>query len=161
MKRLFLTTVATALSLLAGTAIAEEAVSSGNPGDVWWSEYLSANPESTSQFYSAVIGWKTRSVALEDLTRSPKPGEKAYIMMMNGADETAGLMSLGDADYPGARTGWFTYFYVEDLEGALDRAIHQGGRIVREPVDVSDETRIAVIADPEGVLVGLASRPKD
>jgi predicted enzyme related to lactoylglutathione lyase len=108
-----------------------------------------------------VIGWKTRSVALEDLTRSPKPGEKAYIMMMNGADETAGLMSLGDADYPGARTGWFTYFYVEDLEGALDRAIHQGGRIVREPVDVSDETRIAVIADPEGVLVGLASRPKD
>ena len=161
MRTLVLATVATALSLLAGSAMAEETGSAGNSGDVWWSEYLSANPARTSQFYSAVIGWKTRSVALDDLTRSPKPGEKTYIMMMNGADETAGLMSLADADYTGARTGWFTYFYVEDLDAALDRAIHQGGRIVREPVDVSDETRIAVIADPEGVLVGLASKPKD
>jgi predicted enzyme related to lactoylglutathione lyase len=78
--------------------------------------------------------------------------------MMSGTDEQAGLMQLSDVGYPGARAGWFTYFFVANLETALDRAIHQGGKIVREPVEISDDTRIAVIADPEGVLVGLATR---
>lgn len=161
MKFHSLITAAASLCLLSGAALAEEPATTPNPGDVWWNEYLAADPARTSQFYASVIGWQSRKVALEDMSRDAKPGEKTYVMLLKGADETAGMMSLGDADYPGARTGWFTYFYVADLNAALDRAIHQGGRIIREPVEVSDDTRIAVIADPEGILVGLASKSGD
>lgn len=158
MKSYILTTTAFFLSLAAGTSIAAEATAPASPGAVWWSEYLSADPARASKFYASVIGWQVKTVALEDMERAAKPGEKSYVMMMNGTDETAGLMSLSDTEYPGARAGWFTYFYVSNLDEALDRALHQGGRIVREPVDISDDTRIAVIADPEGILVGLASK---
>jgi uncharacterized protein len=153
-----LTTSALGLSLVVGPAIAVEATSYGTSGEVWWNEYLSADPARASKFYASVVGWQVKTVALEDPSRPAKPGEKSYLMMMNGADEKAGLMQLSDAEYAGARAGWFTYFFVDNLELALDRAIHQGGKIVREPVEISDDTRIAVIADPEGTLVGLAAK---
>lgn len=154
----FISATAIGLSLLTVPATAAEATSSGTPGEVWWNEYLSADPVRTSRFYASVVGWQIKTVALEDPSRPAKPGEKPYLMMMNGTDEKAGLMQLGDAEYAGARSGWFTYFFVDNLELALDRAIHQGGKIVREPLEISDDTRIAVISDPEGVLVGLAAQ---
>jgi predicted enzyme related to lactoylglutathione lyase len=158
MIKRILTASALGLSLLAVPAIAAEEMSSGTPGEVWWNEYLSADPARTSQFYANVVGWQVKTMALEDPSRPAKPGEKPYLIMMNGTDEKAGLMQLGDVEYAGARSGWFTYFYVDNLEVALDRAIHQGGKIVREPVEISADTRIAVISDPEGALVGLAAK---
>ena len=157
MKACFAAVSILSLSLFSSVAGAAETPPADNPGDIWWSEYMTADPARTSQFYANVVGWQMKTVSLDEPERAPKPGEKPYIMMMNGEGETAGLMSLNDAEYPGARSGWFTYFYVADLEAALDRAIHQGGRIVREPVEISKDTQVAVIADPEGVLVGLAS----
>jgi predicted enzyme related to lactoylglutathione lyase len=153
-----LTALALGLSLSATPAIAAEETSSSTPGQVWWNEYLSSDPATTSSFYANVVGWQVKTVALDDPSRPAKPGEKPYLMMMSGTNEQAGLMQLSDVGYAGARAGWFTYFFVENLEAALDRAIHRGGKIVREPVEISDDTRIAVIADPEGVLVGLAAR---
>lgn len=153
-----LTALAIGLSLSSTAAIAAEETSSSTPGQVWWNEYLSADPARTSNFYASVVGWQVKTMALEDPARPAKPGEKPYVMMMNGTDEQAGLMRLSDVEYAGAKAGWFTYFFVDNLEAALDRAIHQGGKIVREPVEISDDTRIAVIADPEGALVGLAAR---
>jgi len=153
-----LSTLAVALSLSASPVIAAEATAPGIPGEVWWNEYLSSDPARASKFYASVVGWQVKTVALEEPSRPAKPGEKAYVMMMKGADEEAGLMRLVDAEYAGARAGWFTYFFVDNLELALDRAIHQGGKIVREPVAISEDTRIAVIADPEGALVGLAAQ---
>lgn len=153
-----LTALALGLSLSVTAAIAAEETSSSTPGQVWWNEYLSSDPATTSSFYANVVGWQVKTVALDDPSRPAKPDEKPYLMMMSGTDEQAGLMRLSDVGYAGAKAGWFTYFFVENLETALDRAIHQGGKIVREPVEISDDTRIAVIADPEGVLVGLAAR---
>jgi predicted enzyme related to lactoylglutathione lyase len=79
--------------------------------------------------------------------------------MMSGRDEVAGVMRVADADFSGARSGWFTYIQVANVDEAAKRATQYGGKVIREPVDSSEEdgTRIAVIQDPEGCLVGLVS----
>jgi predicted enzyme related to lactoylglutathione lyase len=146
---------ALAAPLLASTLAAQELKPS--PGDIWWSEYLAQDPTATSNFYASVIGWQVKTMALEDIERAAKPGEKPYVMMMSGPDERAGLMQLMDADYPGARQGWFNYFYVDNLEQAMARAVQQGGKVIREPSEVTPDTEIAIIQDPEGILIGLAS----
>jgi predicted enzyme related to lactoylglutathione lyase len=51
------------------------------------------------------------------------------------------------------------YIQAPDLNGALDRAVAAGGKIVREPVEVAPNVVIAAFADPEGNEIGLVRRP--
>ena len=39
----------------------------------------------------------------------------------------------------------------------MARAVQQGGKVIREPSEVTPDTEIAIIQDPEGILIGLAS----
>lgn len=127
------------------------------PGSVWWSEYLTQDTVSASHFYSRVVGWRMKLVALDDTSRLAASGEKSYIMMSSGADDVAGFMKIADTDLKGARAGWFTYIRVEDVDAAVGRAVQLGGKVVQRPVEETDNARIAIIEDLEGCLVGLVS----
>lgn len=154
--------VGAAAAGVASQARAEDAAPAApttQPGAVWWSEYLAQDPNKTNNFYSNVIGWRMKLVALDEPARLAQPGEKGYWVMMAGRDEVAGVMRMADADFEGARNGWFTYIQVANVDQAAARATQYGGKVIREPVDSSEEdgTRIAIIQDPEGCLVGLVS----
>ena len=49
-------------------------------------------------------------------------------------------------------------FYVDtdDLQASLDKAEALGGKTVLEPMDIPDGPSIAMFADPQGNVVGLA-----
>ncbi len=166
-RRALLTTLAAgaaATGLAAATAKAEDLRmetihdGEGEPGAIWWNEYLAQNPDRMNHFYATVVGWRMKLVSLDEPSRLAQPDEKGYMVMLSKGEETAGVMRLQDAEFPGARSGWFTYIQVEDADAAARRAVQLGGRIVREPVDSDEDMRIAVIQDPEGCLVGLASK---
>jgi predicted enzyme related to lactoylglutathione lyase len=129
----------------------------GQPGAIWWNEYLAQNPDRMNHFYATVIGWRMKLVSLDEPSRLAEPDEKSYMVMLSKDEEAAGVMRLQDAEF-GARPGWFTYIQVDDADVAARRAVQLGGRLVREPVDSDENMRIAVIQDPEGCLVGLASK---
>lgn len=166
-RRAFVTTLAAgaAATGIAAQARAENDLrletiqeETGAPGSIWWNEYLAKDANRINHFYATVIGWRMKLVALEETSRLAEPGEKGYMMMLARGEETAGVMRLADADFPDARPGWFTYIQVDDADAATRRAVQLGGRIVREPVDSDHNMRLAVIQDPEGCLVGLASK---
>jgi hypothetical protein len=141
-------------------AAAQEADDESQPGTIWWSEYLAEDTVRTSYFYSHVVGWRMKRVALEDTTRLAGEGEKSYIMMTVGTEDAAGIMRIADTEVRGARRGWFTYLQVEDVDAAVKRAVILGGKVVQPPFDEGEDARIAVIEDLEGCLVGLASTRK-
>lgn len=151
--------VGAAAAGVASQARAEEAQVPSQPGAIWWSEYLAEDPNKTNNFYANVVGWRMKLVALDEPARLAQPGEKGYWVMLSGRDEVAGVMRVADADFEGARAGWFTYIQVANVDQAAARAKQYGGKVIREPVNSSEEdgTRIAVIEDPEGCLVGLVS----
>jgi hypothetical protein len=47
------------------------------------------------------------------------------------------------------------YVEVDDLQATLDKAGGMGGRTVQPPMDVPGGPTIAMMADPEGHLIGL------
>lgn len=136
-----------------------ETAEAAQPGSIWWNEYFAEDPNRANNFYANVIGWRMKLVALDEPARLAQPGEKGYWVMMSGHDEVAGVMRIADADFKGAQAGWFTYIQVANVDQAAARATQYGGKVIREPVDSSevDGTRIAIIQDPEGCLVGLVS----
>ncbi len=129
----------------------------GLAGSVWWNEYMAHDADRINFFYANVIGWKMKLVSLDEPARLAAPGEKSYMVMLSNAEEVAGVMKIADADFKGARAGWFTYIQVANVDEAAARATQLGGKIIREPVDTNEGVRIAVIEDPEGCLVGLAA----
>jgi len=54
----------------------------------------------------------------------------------------------------GAGVGFVPYFYVEDIEAALERATSSGGEIV-DPPRAEGDIRVAEIRDPAGNRLGL------
>jgi predicted enzyme related to lactoylglutathione lyase len=140
-------------------ATAEESNGDEQPG-IWWNEYLADDSARAAYFYSSVVGWRMKRVALDDTSRLAGPYEKSYIMMLSGSEDTAGIMRIADAEISGARKGWFTYLQVPDVDAAVSRAVQLGGKVVHEPYNESETTRIAIIEDTEGCLVGLASTRK-
>jgi uncharacterized protein len=130
----------------------------GEPGAIWWNEYLANDANRINHFYANVIGWRMKLVSLEEPSRLATADEKGYMVMLSRGEETAGVMRLVDADFEGARPGWFTYIQVDNVDEAARRCTQLGGRVIREPVDSDENMRIAIIQDPEGCLVGLAAK---
>lgn len=79
------------------------------------------------------------------------------------------VISLGLATEPQAPTvpasrqtlRAMTLIFVEDVDEAVQRALHAGGHIVEEATDQPWGLRQAIVADPEGYLWELSVHQRD
>ena len=92
-------------------------------------------------FYSELFGWRTQKV----------PAEMPYAMVEKEGDGIGG--GIGQAP---EGTGHLT-FYVgpDEPQAVLDKAEQLGGKTIM-PVTELPQVTIALFADPEGHVVGLA-----
>jgi predicted enzyme related to lactoylglutathione lyase len=158
-RRLMITGAAAIVAGSAGAPTgAQAAAADPDVGTVWWSELLTRDPARARAFYSRVVGWTPKVVALDDPTRPAKRGEKEYTMFSAGDKEAAGAMKIDeDTEFPGIAVSWLTYVQVVDVDAAARRAVEAGGKLLHEPADVPNVGRVAIIEDPEGARIGLVS----
>jgi uncharacterized protein len=93
-------------------------------------------------FYGELFGWKTQSIP-----------EMNYAMVEKEGEGIAGGIGQSQDGGPGHVT-----FYVstDDPQASLDKAVALGGSVVM-PVTELPQVTIALFADPEGHVIGLAS----
>jgi predicted enzyme related to lactoylglutathione lyase len=105
-------------------------------------EIRSEDPDATRAFFGDLFGWTYPEGAL--------PG---YTFVETGAQTIpGGIGPLQDGNE------MVTFFVgVQDMAASLAAAKELGGRIVQEPVGVPGVT-FALIADPQGHVVGLAQQ---
>lgn len=140
----------------AGAAMAQGTGFAGNEfGTVWWSELRTRNPGTARDFYSKVVGWTPKVVALEDSSRTPNEGEDQYTLFTIEGREAAGALLIDDTESASAPAMWFTYIQVSDVDAAARRAVELGGKMLNEPFDAPNVGRMAVVQDPEGARFGL------
>jgi predicted enzyme related to lactoylglutathione lyase len=133
-----------------GTAAAE------TTGTVWWSEIMTTDPVRSRDFYASVAGWTPKTVAAADTTRPPNPGEAEYTLFTKNGVEVAGASKIEPADTD-TRPGWMTYIEVANVDTAVIEALKKGGRILKAPFDDASTGRMAIVADPDGIPVGLVT----
>jgi hypothetical protein len=92
-------------------------------------------------FYGELFGWKTQSIP-----------EMNYAMVEKEGEGIAGGIGQTQDGGPGHVT-----FYVstDDPQASLDKAVALGGSVVM-PVTKLPQVTIALFADPEGHVIGLA-----
>jgi predicted enzyme related to lactoylglutathione lyase len=119
---------------------------SGKPGEFTWRELLTTDQRAAFHFYRELFGWE-------------KTGEHdmgpmgVYLLFGFGTKMLGGIMNKPkESPMPPA---WLYYVMVEDLDVAFDRAKAKGARVLYEPMEIPDGSRVSALLDPHGVAFAL------
>jgi uncharacterized protein len=105
-----------------------------------WHELLTTDTTGAAAFYPKVVPWRTAP--------SNMPG---YTIWMAGQAQVAGLMALPHEGSP----HWLAYVGTPDVDNSSAQAQSLGGRVLKEPADIPNVGRFAVLADPQGAPFAL------
>lgn len=111
-----------------------------------WIDLMTSDLTRSSEFYAALFDW-TYEAGDEE-----KYG--GYVMAFKDGKSVAGLMQSG-AQSEGRPDMWTTYLRVDNIEASIAAARDAGAIIYMEPMDVPEQGKLAMLADPSGAAVGL------
>lgn len=118
-------------------------------GRFLWHELHTKDIAKATAFYSAVTGWTVT-------TASPTPGMPPYTMLVNGSMPVAGVWQYPPEELAkGATTCWVPYFGTDDVDATFNEAVSLGAKGMMPPTDIPTVGRIAVLTDPQNIMLGL------
>jgi predicted enzyme related to lactoylglutathione lyase len=111
-------------------------------GTFCWASLATPDLDAARAFYGALFGWEMGDV--------PVPGGRPYVMCRLEGKDVAGIH-----EHRGDRPAWTSSVSVDDVESTSTRAAELGADVLREPFDVMEEGREAVLRDPVGSVVSV------
>jgi uncharacterized protein len=108
-----------------------------------WVDLASPDLEASKAFYGALFGWEAGR---------PVPEAGGYTLFALHGKQVAGMGPVMSEGQPPA---WTTYVNVTDADGTAKKAADAGGTVLAGPMDVMDQGRLAIFADPAGAVLGL------
>ena len=114
-------------------------------GTFHWNELMTGDAEKAKTFFSQTIGWRFNEM--------PMP-EGTYWVAMLGDKPVGGIMSMQGIVPEGTPPHWISYLAVDDIDARLAKVVSAGGEIKREPFEVPNVGRIAIVQDASGAVMG-------
>lgn len=117
------------------------------PGQFCWLDLAARDAARARRFYEEAFGW----------TASDQSANGGHFTRLQRAGQDMGsLYQLAHGQVEGhVPSHWTPYIAVGDLQEALQGVERAGGRTLVPPVAIEGVTRIALIEDAVGALVGL------
>ena len=116
-------------------------------GSFVWCELMTTDTAAADSFYKKVVGW----------TSVPFAPDGSYTVFNNPSGAgVAGLMKLPDAaKQMGAPPNWMMYVGTPNVDETAMRIVQLGGRVHKQPEDIPNTGRFAVVQDPFGASFGI------
>jgi hypothetical protein len=115
-----------------------------------WIDLSTTDIEEAKAFYGGLFGWEA--------SVSPLPGGGDYTNFQIGGYNVAGGGELGpEMVAAGVPAVWNSYVKFDDVDGVVERARAAGGTVIVEPMDITDQGRMAMFTDPTGATLGIWS----
>ena len=118
-------------------------------GAVHWNELNSRNVAKAKEFYKKTLGW-----SYDDMPMGGDSMYGTYTIIKSGDKMVGGMFEMKGPMFDGVPENWFTYFAVDDVDKMLKKVKDAGGTVVRDPWDVPNVGRIAIIKDANGAVQG-------
>ena len=116
------------------------------PGNFIWYELMTSDAEAAERFYGHVVGWSPKDSGHPDMR---------YTLLHIGEAPVAGLMAIPADCGPDMKPAWTGYIWAEDVDAKAAEVKERGGKVLREPEDIPNVGRFAVVADPQGGMFQL------
>jgi predicted enzyme related to lactoylglutathione lyase len=111
-----------------------------------WHELMTNDTSGAIAFYTKVIGW----------SKQAWQGPMEYTMLVAKSGPVAGVMPIPeDAKAMGAPACWTTYIGTPNVDETAASATSLGARVLKEPTDIPDVGRFAVLQDPQGASFAI------
>lgn len=119
-------------------------------GEFCWTEIASGDAEKCKAFYAAVFDWKFQD-------SSASTDGFAYHEYSTGGDYPAGGMyeltpGMFGEGVPIPPPHFMTYVAVDNVDENAKLAGELGGTVVKEPDDIPNTGRFAILMDPTGAM---------
>lgn len=125
----------------------ENTISTNAPvkdGDFFWQDLFTEDTSAASEYYQKLFSYEADQVEItENLSR---------VMLSTAGYARAGIAKMPDLV---KKPVWLPYILVEDVAGTVKKALANGGKAVVEPQATLLDGNLAVIADPQGAVIGL------
>jgi len=109
-----------------------------------WIDLFSSDTARAKDFYGRLFGWTTMD---------PGPEYGGYFLFQKDGKVVAGCMqndgSMGSPD------AWTVYLNTDDADRTVEAAKAKGAQVHVEPMDVTQNGRMAMVADPGGAAIGI------
>ncbi|MGA8117964.1 MAG: VOC family protein [Actinocatenispora sp.] len=110
------------------------------PGAPNWIDLGTTDVAGATAFYGALFGWTFQDMG---------PDAGGYQMIMKNGKQVAGL---GPASDQARGTSWSVYFKSTDADDTAAKVGANQGKVIVAPMDVMDQGRMGVFADPAGAF---------
>lgn len=111
-------------------------------GQFVWHELMTTDTKSAAQFYSKLVGWKTKAWGEDG----------SYTLFQMAGQQMAGLMANPT---PGAPPSWLTYIGTPNVDDTVKQARSLGAKVHKEPSDIPTIGRFAILEDPLGAVFAV------
>jgi uncharacterized protein len=115
-------------------------------GHFHWNELMTRDVERAKKFYSDTLGWTYE--------RMQTPDGSAYWVASIEGEPVAGIFDLNNPEYEGVPESWMAYIAVDNLDARVTKAVRAGARLMKDPFDVPQVGRIAILSEPGGAGIG-------
>lgn len=110
-----------------------------------WNELMTRDVDAALEFYRELLGWTYSEISMGD--------QGAYHVInipgKEGDPSNGGIMGMVGIVPDEVPPHWDVYYWVDDTDAAMERAVELGGSVVAGPMDTSGG-RLAYLADPQG-----------
>lgn len=118
----------------------------GEHGTFLWNELNTFDVEGAKRFYEKTIGWTFEAM--------PMPNGTYWLAKASG-QSVGGIFDLKMAGVPDSvPEHWLSYLSVDDVDKRVKQAKLAGATVMREPFDVPNVGRIAILKQPGGGVIG-------
>jgi uncharacterized protein len=118
------------------------------PGTFCWVELGTTNGEEAKNFYTKLFGWGFNDIPIG-------PNEVYTILTLNDKSVGALYQLNSDMKAQGTPPHWLSYVSVTSADETAQKSKDAGGTLMKEPFDVFDLGRMAVVKDPTGAVFAL------
>ncbi len=115
-------------------------------GQFSWVELGTTDAAAAKKFYGGLFGW-----TFDDMPAGP---DMVYTMCKLGNHTACALYAMGE-EMQSVPPHWLSYVTVDDVDQATAKAKQNGAKAMKEPFDVMDVGRMAVITDPTGAHLAM------
>ena len=113
------------------------------PGTFCWIELATTDGDGAKRFYTELFGWDSRD--------DPISPDMVYTMFQrHGKTSAAGYQMGAEMKAMNVPPHWLEYIAVESADETVEKARSLGATVIREPMDVFDIGRMAVLQGPTG-----------
>ena len=115
-------------------------------GSFVWYDVMTTDVKAASDFYTKVIGW----------TAADSGMTPPYMVVSAGESMVGGIMGTPpEAAAMGAKPEWTGHIGVDDVDEYARKVTAAGGKVCRDPWDIPNVGRLAIVSDPHGVVFAL------